>query len=620
MSPIRTKVRISRRACGEARRLRARTLPPNKCGRGRALHIVFRCVAALLLFALSTSSGQSFDITAQEVVERSLLAQGGKENLRKIETRVAVGKVEVLGGFVGSYRSSAKTPDKLRTKWDITVIQQERGFDGVNGWEKLASVREVVGPDLARIKQSALFNPLLTYADAHVSMSLRGKEKIDGGEVYVVEFAPSGTPLDRFYFDTTSFLPIKEVRSEPYEEGAVPITITYGDYREVEDIRLPFSIGEQMPDQPLSIQVDKYQLNVPVDDKQFQNPMAEHAHDPYQVTLTTIPKHVYKENDGLRDQGWQRFWAIPYGPTESWLFNIVVNEKYGRQLEPISAKIEYFSGPTKRQTLELSQDTLRTMKKFPVTRYAPQPEIFDIRHQFSEPIALGIDRVVYTMDLATPSGKRLQQSLVIPVSNYQLKKQYIFPIKGNFIVTTGHEFYELGHTYEWSQHFAFDIVGLGPNLEIFKSDGRRPEDYYTWGREVIAPADGIVVYARNDVPNMAPPKEFLKLPDSQWAIGGNIILIDHGDGEVSLFAHSQYGSVRVKKGDNVKQGQVISLVGCSGAPGHPHLHYQLQSGPELFGSDGLPTRFQNLVFAGRDDEEDQSKASTLKRGIYMQAK
>jgi hypothetical protein len=621
MSPSRARVRTAHRARAHARGVGRSKLPPNEGEGERLLPVACRCVSVLLLLFLSAGPDQSQQaVTAQDVIDRSLSAQGGKENLRKIQTRVAIGKVEVLGGFVGSYRSSAKAPDKLNTSWDITVIQQQRGFDGVNGWEKLASVRELAGSDLARLKRSALFNPLLTYADTHVPMNLKGKENLDGAEVYVVEFMPNKATVDRFYFDTTTFLPIKEIRPEPFEEGAVPVTIIYGDYRKVEDIRLPFSVGEQMPDQPLSIQVEEYRLNVPVDDKDFQNPMAEHAHDPYEVSLATIPRHVYKENDGLWAQGWQRFWAIPYGPTESWLFNIVVNEKYGRQLEPLSAKLEFFSGPTKRQQLDLSQDTLRATKKFPVTRYAPQPEIFDIRHHFSEPIALGIDRIVYTLELVAPSGKRVEQTLVIPVSTYQLRKKYIFPIKGNFIVTTGHAFNELGHTYEWSQHFAYDIVGLGPHFEMFKGDGRKPEDYATWGREIIAPADGVVVYARNDVPNMAQPKDFLKLPDPQWAIGGNIILIDHGDGEVSLFAHSQYGSVRVKKGDHVKQGEVISLVGCTGAPGHPHLHYQLQAGPELFGNDGLPTEFENLVFFAGGDDDGQSKATTPKRGVYMEAK
>jgi Peptidase family M23 len=581
--------------------------------------VVVNSTMVVLLLVLSSLPVRSQPLTAQEVLDRSFAAQGGKENLERIKTLVASGKVEVLGGFVGSYESSAQAPNKLRTKWDIEVIQQERGYDGVNGWEKLASVRELNGRDLVRLKRSALFNPLLTYTETRVPVELIGQEKVNDVDTYVIEFRPIGSFPERFYFNARNFLPVKDVLQEPYEEGDIPVTTTYGDYRKVGDVLLPFSINEPTPDQPLAIRIEKYQLNVPLADKDFQNPMAGHFSEPYEISLTTIPIHVFKENDGPWTQGWQRFWAIPYGPTESFLFNIVVNEIYGRQLEPVSALLEFYSGQKRVQTQELSLEALRTLKKFPVTRYAPQPEIFDIRHYFSEPAALGIDNIVYTIELTTPSGLRLRKSLTISLTYYHLKRKYIFPLTGKFVVLNGHEFYELGHKYEWSQHYAYDIFGVGPNLELAKNDGENPEDFFGWGREIVAPADGVVVYARNDVPNMMAPKDYLKLPDSQWAIGGNIILIDHGNGEASLFAHSQYGSVRVRRGDHVKQGQVIALLGCSGAPGTPHLHYQLQAGTKLFSSDGLPTQFGNLEYVGRWGEG-EAKAITPKRGIYMEAK
>jgi hypothetical protein len=581
------------------------------------IFIVNSTLVFLLLFLCALPARSQF-LTAQEVLDRSFVAQGGIENLKKIQTRVASGKVEVLGGFLGSYQSWAKAPDKLRTIWDIEVIRQERGFDGANGWEKLVNVRELNGLDILRLRHSAVFSPLLTLAETHVPSKLKDPEKIDGVDAYVIEFGAAGGFSERFYFDAKSFLPVKEVRTEPYEEGEVPVTITYSDYRRVGDVLLPFSIDEPMPDQPLAIRIEEYKLNVPINDKNFQNPMAAYANEPYDISLATIPQNVFKENDGPLNQGWQRFWAIPYWPTESWLFNIVVNEKYGRQLEPVSARLEFYSGKRKVQTQELSHETLQTLKKFPVTRYAPQPEIFDIRHYFSEPAVLEIDRMVYIVELAAPSGARFHRSLDIPLTNYELKKKYIFPVKGKFIVLDGHEFYELGHTYEWSQHFSYDILGVGPNLELAKNNGKSPEDFFGWGREIVAPADGVVAYARNDVPNMMMPKDYLKLRDPHWAIGGNIILINHGNGEVSLFAHNQYGSVRVKKGDHVKQGQVIALMGCSGSPGHTHLHYQLQAGTRLFSSDGLPTQFANLTYIG-GWIENAAKPVTPKRGIYMEA-
>ena len=57
---------------------------------------------------------------------------------------------------------------------------------------------------------------------------------------------------------------------------------------------------------------------------------------------------------------------------------------------------------------------------------------------------------------------------------------------------------------------------------------------------------------------------------------GNQVTLDHGNDEYSDFGHMQRGSVRVKAGDRVKQGDVLGQVGTSESP-FPHLHYQFQS-------------------------------------------
>ena len=251
------------------------------------------------------------------------------------------------------------------------------------------------------------------------------------------------------------------------------------------------------------------------------------------------------------------------------------------------------------------------MEEFSAKAFSDQEEVFDFRHRFSEPVALAIDRLVYTLELATPDGKRIERTLEIPVSIYVQKTKLLFPLRGEFIVVNGNVTDE-GHQ-EWSQQFAYDIAGLGPHLELVRTNGETIEDFYGWGREVLAPADGVVTYSRKDVPDNARlgviDIELLKkLPDPMWAVGGNCVVINHGNSEFSFLAHMQKGSVRVKSGDRVKQGQVIGLLGSSGRAQAPHLHYHLMAGSILFRSDGLPSHFENLEVA------------TPKRGLYLEAK
>jgi murein DD-endopeptidase MepM/ murein hydrolase activator NlpD len=158
---------------------------------------------------------------------------------------------------------------------------------------------------------------------------------------------------------------------------------------------------------------------------------------------------------------------------------------------------------------------------------------------------------------------------------------------------------------------------------LIKTDGSTNEDFYTFGIEVIAPADGKITFARNDVPDNKKPGEidsnvFMKMSDPIRAFPGNNVIIDHGNGEFSFLAHLKMGSVRIKTGDTVKAGQVIGLLGNSGNSDGPHLHYHLMAGPTVFKNDGLPSKFKNV------DMEilmvEPLKIATLKRGIYFVAK
>ena len=328
------------------------------------------------------------------------------------------------------------------------------------------------------------------------------------------------------------------------------------------------------------------------------------------VGLATIPVHVYKENDGLEKPG----------TTESWVFNVLVKENGNQALEPQSATIEFFSHGNRIKTEQLSSAALDAIRgitfkstapgEFSAKAFSDQDEAFDFRHKFSEPVALAIDRLVYSLKLTTPGGKEIERSLDIPVSVYLQKNKLLFPMKGDFIVVNGNVTDE-GHQ-EWSQQFAYDIAGLGPHLELIKTNGETIEDFYGWGREVLAPADGVVTYSRSDVSDntrlgVIDIDLLKKLPDPMWAVGGNCVVIDHGNSEFSFLAHMQKGSVRVKAGDRVKQGQVIGLLGSSGRAQAPHLHYHLMAGSILFRSDGLPSQFENL------------EVPTPKRGLYLHA-
>ncbi|MFH1777197.1 MAG: LysM peptidoglycan-binding domain-containing M23 family metallopeptidase [Candidatus Omnitrophota bacterium] len=60
----------------------------------------------------------------------------------------------------------------------------------------------------------------------------------------------------------------------------------------------------------------------------------------------------------------------------------------------------------------------------------------------------------------------------------------------------------------------------------------------------------------------------------RWGTYGKIVEIDHGDGYTTRYAHNS--KILVKRGQWIKQGQVIAKSGSSGKSTGPHLHYEIR--------------------------------------------
>ncbi len=84
------------------------------------------------------------------------------------------------------------------------------------------------------------------------------------------------------------------------------------------------------------------------------------------------------------------------------------------------------------------------------------------------------------------------------------------------------------------------------------------------------------------------------LSGGDHAIAGNTVLISHGNGEFSLYAHLKPGSIRVHQGDDVGAGTVIASLGASGNVTEPHLHFQLCDAASVLHCAGVPLTFTNV--------------------------
>jgi hypothetical protein len=95
------------------------------------------------------------------------------------------------------------------------------------------------------------------------------------------------------------------------------------------------------------------------------------------------------------------------------------------------------------------------------------------------------------------------------------------------------------------------------------------------------------------------------------SVDGNHVVIDHGNGLYSFYAHLQKGSIKVKVGDKVQAGDELGLLGNTGNSSAPHMHFHIMNGPSPLGAEGVPYVFDSFQLAGvanpTEDEFDKAR-------------
>ncbi|WP_265520711.1 M23 family metallopeptidase [Oerskovia flava] len=172
----------------------------------------------------------------------------------------------------------------------------------------------------------------------------------------------------------------------------------------------------------------------------------------------------------------------------------------------------------------------------------------------------------------------------------------------------------------YGQTYAIDVLHPSPAGAAttlgWTGGSRRPETFSSFGEPVHAVADGTVVTAsswRRDhrartswpaIVYLLTVESFRDLVGPGGVVGNHVVL-DHGDGVFSLYAHLRRGSARVAVGDAVRAGDVLGEVGNSGNTSEPHLHVQLMDRARPLRAAGIPFRWEDATIL---DDTDPTRA------------
>jgi photosynthetic reaction center cytochrome c subunit len=214
-----------------------------------------------------------------EILGKYLGAIGGDSAMQKNQTRVEQGRVEGPHGPGAAIETYRTAPDKAfaivhRPNGDVS-----EGVSGEIGWGKRANgeVTEESGDELVRSRQWAEFYPGERFDKDYDRFQVHGTESVNGQDAYVVMAWWKGDGADRIYFDVRSGLLLRITHRIESPLGALPLQTDYEDYREVNGLKIPFTVRVTRVDGTTTYTWQKMEANVAIDSSRYEKPAQKAA-------------------------------------------------------------------------------------------------------------------------------------------------------------------------------------------------------------------------------------------------------------------------------------------------------------------------------------------------------
>lgn len=224
--------------------------------------------------------------TAEEIIEKSLTALGGRAAHAKLKSRSTTGTIAFatpVGEISGTIEVLNVAPNKLRTliKADLSAVGAgqlvvDQRFDGSTGYvmDTMQGNRDITGNQLDNLRNGGFPHPFLNYKELGTTVKLAGKEKVGDRDAFVLLFDPTSGSEVRQFIDAENYLPIKSVIrvDVPQLGGELEQSNEYLDYRDVDGVKVPFRIKSTSSAQNFNVTVTKVEHNTTIDQSLFSKP------------------------------------------------------------------------------------------------------------------------------------------------------------------------------------------------------------------------------------------------------------------------------------------------------------------------------------------------------------
>jgi photosynthetic reaction center cytochrome c subunit len=215
--------------------------------------------------------------TVDQVLDKYLLAIGGKTAVEKLKTRVMTGTQTGADGTAIPIETYQEAPDKVVSILTAKNGVMMSGYNGTVGWVKnQRGQRQLGGAQLAAMKHGADFYGDIKLKELYPNLEVVDHEKVGDRETIMLASQPSPNIITKLYFDKQTGLLLRILTITQTVIAPIPEQLDFSDYKEVDGVKLPFTIRQSSVDDR-NVWTRKYteiKHNVPVDEAKFNMPPA----------------------------------------------------------------------------------------------------------------------------------------------------------------------------------------------------------------------------------------------------------------------------------------------------------------------------------------------------------
>ena len=227
--------------------------------------------------------------TVDQILAKYVQALGGEAALRKVTSRIVTGTQYIPTGPGGTVPTPAsverylKAPNLAVTIYRAPTYAISQGYDGTSAWsqDQAGRVTAPVTLDVARAARAADFYEALNLKREYPQMTVRGIERVNGHDAYLVVAVPQGDSPEWLSFDVNTGLLLRKQTVLPTPIGGSPYQVDFDDYRDTgSGVKFPF-LMHMSPSNPrtelapeATLRVTKVEDNKAIEDTKFAKPAA----------------------------------------------------------------------------------------------------------------------------------------------------------------------------------------------------------------------------------------------------------------------------------------------------------------------------------------------------------